>query len=114
MNHKNRIYVPGNDPLTFSIFLTWLHTGDLEQSNELRNLAIPKEQAQAAAIKYIFQLVKCHVLADYLQAESFQNTTMDLLLTRLQEAVEALHVYTGTNSTDMIYMFQNTTPASPL
>jgi hypothetical protein len=71
-----------DDPSILSIFLTWLVSGDIEKAPSLRRDPAPQDEEVDSDEDYIQQLLKSYVLGDFLQAEDFQNSVMDLLVLR--------------------------------
>jgi hypothetical protein len=78
---KNTVTLKEEDPVIFAIFIAWLITGKIENSAELVEItATDKNEWKSCFQKQSFQLGKCYVLGDYLQAPSFQNAVMDQLV----------------------------------
>jgi hypothetical protein len=78
---REEVTLKEEDPVIFAIFIAWLVTGKIENSAELIEItATDKNEGKSSFQKQSFQLGKCYVLGDYVQAPSFQNAVMDLLV----------------------------------
>lgn len=70
------------DPIIFSLFLTWLVTGDLTKASEYVRVdrADPSEIKSERHDAQFMQFLQAYVLGDVLQAEDFCNWVMDFMV----------------------------------
>lgn len=79
----NTVTLEEDEPVIFSIFLTWVITGSLEKSLDLIQpcLELPVTiENKLKAIDQSGQLCECWVLGDVLDSEGFKNSTIDVLI----------------------------------
>lgn len=101
-----------DDPYIFSIFLTWVVSGDIEKVPSLRRDPAPQEEEVASDKDYIQQLLKSFVLGDFLHAEEFQNPVMDLLVQRCKRSSKNPFVCCppGLDPRSINYIMSNSVP----
>lgn len=101
-------------PYIFTIFLNWLQLGDIESAPGLTDLfALNKDQYILDA-GVIFRLLKSYILGDFLLAEEFQNSVMDLLITKCNLYVQSHARLFGIDAISITYVISNTLPDSLL
>jgi hypothetical protein len=94
--------------------LTWLELGDIERAPTLKGILALNKDENISDTAYIHQLLKCYVLGDFLLAEEFQNSVMDLLIAKCNLSLQSHLGYTGLDPTSISYIISNTLPGSPL
>ena len=101
-----------DDPALFSIFLTWVVSGDIEKAPSLRRDPAPQDEEVDSNEDYIQQLLKSYVLGDFLQAEDFQNSVMDLLVQRCKRSSKNPSVCCppGLDPRSINYIMSNSVP----
>lgn len=110
------------DPVTFSIFLSWLLTGSLNNTSELvditgyvmKNVFDTGHKASQDSTKRLLQLCQCYILGDYLGAEDFRNAVIDQLISDAQEGEFNFVRHAALDADIISYVFANTSILSPL
>ena len=64
--------------------------------------------------EYVEQLLRCYILGDFLQAEEFRNSVMDILILKCELSFKDRVACTGLDSTSNSYIISNTLPGSLL
>jgi len=112
-----------DDPTIFSLFLTWLVTGSLQNAVEYQQMTASsdsvKDEEQTVFRKDQFLLLcKCWVLGDSLQADRFCNSVIDILIEHCkntwQDPSGVDIEVPGSSNEEVSYVFKNTTDNSPL
>ncbi|KAL2063380.1 hypothetical protein VTL71DRAFT_5185 [Oculimacula yallundae] len=79
---SNTITLEEEDPVIFSLFLSWLYTGDIKQNEEYKSINGKATPTDASLKAHWLQLVQCFVLGEMLMASSFKNAVIDLLFSK--------------------------------
>ena len=94
--------------------MTWLELGDIERAPRFKKILASHTNEIYLDMDYMHQLLKCYIIGDFLQAEGFQNSVMNLMIARCKLSVESLKACTGLDSTSIRYIISNTVPDSLL
>jgi hypothetical protein len=111
---SNTITLEEVKPYIFSIFLTWLELGDIENAPTLTEVLALNIDKSVSDAGYIARLLKSYILGDFLLAEKFQNSVMDLLITRCNLYVQSHAKCAGIDAISISYVISNTLPDSLL
>lgn len=119
---ENTIKLEYDEAEEFSIFLTWLITGDIERAEELEQLPEGdkrnkwSEDDVGKADARMVRLLSCFVLGDRILAQDFRNHIMDVLIANFQKhnENEGSTIVPGTDSETVILVYKNTLVNSPL
>jgi hypothetical protein len=105
------------DPALFSIYSTWLTTGDVEDSEDLigpgdlESLQVDKEKMG----EQFRQLSQCYVLGDFLQDRKFCNSLLDTMVARSKRGLEGdINVVIGSSPEVIDIIFTKRSSGSPL
>jgi len=112
----NTVILAEDDPIIFSIFLTWLVSGDVNRSADLLPFLNPCQEKATKIFsrKHLMQLVKCYVLGDALQAEQFCNSIMDAIVSRCEQFKKSHNSIPCSTAPVINYIIENTKSKSPL
>jgi hypothetical protein len=102
----NTVTLEEHEPSVFSIFLTWLELDDIEKAPVLKEIPTLYKEKHSDLV-YVHHLLKCYVLGDFLLAEEFQNSVMDLLIAKCQISFKSFKVCTGLDPRSVSYVTFN-------
>jgi hypothetical protein len=117
------ITLDDDDPKTFALFLAWVLTGQIESADNYIEVSIEPGTThyESSDIKRNIaiqaqwdQLCTCFVYGDVLQAPSFQNQVIDLLVTNSRMHQLSLRQIAGSREDTLQYIYQHTTRGSSL
>ena len=111
------INLSADDPKIFALFLAWVQTGRIESSEYFHPVATNGSAERIDICAQWDQLCSCFVYGDFLQAHSFQNRVLDLLVINLD--MQQLYYYypaemPRSKEHSMIYIYEHTTQDSLL
>ena len=101
-------------PIIFKIFLTWLELGDIECAPPITDLLALNMDKPISDAGYILHLLKSYILGDFLLAEEFQNSVMNLLVIRCHLYIQSHGRCAGIDPISISYVISNTQPGSLL
>jgi len=105
------ITLEDDDPKLFSIFLTWILTGDIGNAAEC--LAMEWETRKDGHYAFM-QLAKCYVLGDVLQSSTFCNYIIDVIVSQSERYSVQFGYMMGTAPSEIEYIWTSTASTSPL
>jgi hypothetical protein len=104
----NAVTLADTDSDIFALFLTWLLTGNIEDAEELIDMAGDDDEAKKRTSSQQFlQLAECFVLGDEIQCLTFCNHIMDQII-KIFFADFKLDCIAGTNWEAIDYIYSNT------
>lgn len=107
----NTVTLEEDDPKIFSIFLTWLSTGNVKDAAEF--LPFDKEDKDASFLAFD-QLVKCFILGNVLGALPFRNKIADFVVLYTRLFLDTHKSIVGAAPDKIQYIWSNTVDGSPL
>ena len=110
----NRVTLKEFHPIIFKIFLTWLELGDIESAPPITDLLALNVDKSILDAGYIVRLLKSYILGDFLLAEEFQNSVMNLLVIRCHLYIQSHGRCAGIDPISISYVISNTQPGSLL
>jgi len=109
------ITLEDQDPAIFSIWMSWLWFGSIDNAASLIDLnPTDKSQKEQPQLDQWEQLAECYVLGDFLQAPEFCNAIMDSMLKNAEYYSREFRKLSGTDRQDIEYIWTNTVAGSPL
>ncbi|KAH9220681.1 hypothetical protein DL95DRAFT_479402, partial [Leptodontidium sp. 2 PMI_412] len=117
---SNEVVLKEDDPKIFGIFLTWLLTKSIDNSNDM--IVVPEarkrdwsqEERLSAATGRYSQLLNCYFYASFLQSTGFQNHVMDSIIALCKDIFYDDNDVVGMREDELVRIFKNTEESSPL
>lgn len=103
-----------DDPKIFALFLAWVQTGRIESSEYFAQVAPNGTGRPVNICAQWDQLCSCFVYGDFLQAHSFQNRVLDLLVINIRMQQRYLSTMPRPEEQSILYIYEHTTRGSPL
>jgi hypothetical protein len=116
---EKNVQLEEEDPRIFSIFLTWMLTGNITNSGELVRIdSLYPGDDSAKLAKWLEslwdQLVRCWIMSTFLQAPRFGNHLVDILLLATKKYFECTGRVLGMSATSLKLIYGSTVASSPL
>jgi hypothetical protein len=113
------ITLSADDPKIFALFLAWVQTGRIESSEYFAQVDSNAGKSRGASKSSKLcaqwdQLCSCFIYGDFLQAHSFQNRVLDLLVINVRMQQLYLGTISISNEQNLLYIYEHTTRTSPL
>lgn len=108
---SNTVTLQEDDPVIFSIFCTWLSTGDIEDAEECLPV---KTYSSRHMTKRFIQLARCFILGDALQSHQFCNYLIEIIIRDCKLHMRYFRTVAGTEEVEMVIIWPNTARDSPL
>ncbi|KAE9373854.1 hypothetical protein N431DRAFT_557803 [Stipitochalara longipes BDJ] len=108
------INLSADDPKIFALFLAWVQTGCIESSEYFTQLALNGTDRSVNIRTQWDQLCSCFVYGDFLQANTFQNRVLDLLVTNIRMQQRHSSTMPRPKEESILYIYEHTTRGSPL
>lgn len=116
---EKNVQLEEEDPRIFSIFLTWMLTGNITNSGELVRIdSLYPGDDSAKLAKWLEslwnQLARCWIMSTFLQAPHFGNHLVDILLLATKKYFECTGGVLGMSATSLTLIHRSTVASSPL